>query len=155
MLARSAGRFPAAVARDGYARLPESPFFGRVPLEPQCPARVWHLFGTKVGAIVSTLLGLNLPTLKMSEDLRPLTDLKSEAGDIVGQVERTGRPVVITRHGRGVAVILSLAAFEEMQARMETGDLRRALAEGEEDVRAGRLLTHAEVASRHGRAARG
>ncbi len=91
----------------------------------------------------------------MSEDLRPLTDLKTEAGDIVGQVERTGRPVVITRHGRGVAVILSLAAFEEMQTRMETADLRRALAEGEEDVRSGRLLTHAEVARRHARPTRG
>ncbi len=96
-----------------------------------------------------------MPSLKMSEDLRPLTDLKTEAGDIVGQVERTGRPVVITRHGRGVAVILSLAAFEEMQSRMDAADLRRALAEGEDDVRAGRLMTHAEVARRHGRPARG
>ena len=92
-----------------------------------------------------------MPALKVSEDLRPLTDLKVGAGDIVGQVERTGRPVVLTRHGRGVAVILSLAAFEELQARIETAELRRALAEGEEDVRAGRLSSHEDVVAKYSR----
>lgn len=96
-----------------------------------------------------------MPELKVSEDLRPLTDLKVEAGDIVGQVERTGRPVVLTRHGRGVAVILSLAAFEQLQERLETAELRRALAEGEEDVRAGRLLSHDHVVKRHAERSRG
>lgn len=91
-----------------------------------------------------------MPTLKLSEDLRPLTDLKVEAGDIVGQVEKTGRPVILTRHGRGVAVILSLAAFEELEARLESAELRRALAEGEDDVRAGRLVSHEDIVKKYG-----
>lgn len=88
-------------------------------------------------------------TIKISEDLRPLNDLKVGAGEIVGQVERTGRPVVLTRHGRGVAVILSLAAFEELQERVADGDLRRALNDGEADIAAGRTARHEDVVARY------
>ena len=87
--------------------------------------------------------------MKVSEDLRPLTDFKVGAGEIVGQVERTGRPVVLTRHGRGVAVLLSLAAFEDMQERLADSDLRRALEEGEEDIRAGRTITHEDFVKKY------
>lgn len=90
-----------------------------------------------------------MAAIKISEDLRPLNDLKVGAGEIVGQVERTGRPVVLTRHGRGVAVILSLAAFEEMQERVADGDLRRALNDGEADIAAGRTARHEDVVARH------
>ncbi len=95
-----------------------------------------------------------MAALKVSEDLRPLTDLKVEAGDIVGQVERTGRPVVLTRHGRGVAVILSISAFEEMQERLASAELQRALDEGEADVRAGRLIGHDDIVRKHAGRAR-
>ena len=53
---------------------------------------------------------------KLSEDLRSITDLKRSASDVVEQAERTGRPVVLTRNGRGVAVLLSLEAYEELEA---------------------------------------
>lgn len=90
-----------------------------------------------------------MSVLKISEDLHPLTDLKVAAGEIVGQVERTGRPVVLTRHGRGVAVLLSIAAFEEIQERLVDGELRRALEEGEGDIRAGRTITHADIMAKY------
>ena len=95
-----------------------------------------------------------MAALKVSEDLRPLTDLKVEAGDIVGQVERTGRPVVLTRHGRGVAVILSISAFEEMQEHLASAKLQRALDEGEADVRACRLIGHDDIVRKHAGRAR-
>jgi len=39
--------------------------------------------------------------LKVDEDLRPLTALKARTREVVGQVQRTGRPVVLTRCGKG------------------------------------------------------
>lgn len=50
-----------------------------------------------------------------STDVRPLSDLKTRSSEVVEQVTRTGRPVLITRRGRGVAVMVELAAFERMK----------------------------------------
>ena len=91
-----------------------------------------------------------MKALKLSEDLKPLSDLKSRAGDVVRQVEETGRPVVITRHGRGVAVVMSLETFESYRALEERLELLRAVQAAEEDVAAGRVHSQAEVEERIG-----
>ena len=90
-----------------------------------------------------------MSAIKISEDLRPLTDLKVGAGEIIGQVERTGRPVVLTRHGRGVAVILSLQAFEELQDRVADAELRSALDDGERDIAAQRTVRHSDIVAKY------
>lgn len=89
-----------------------------------------------------------MKALKLSEDLKPLSDLKSRAAEVVRQVEETGRPVVITRHGRGVAVVMSLETFEGYRALEERLDLLRAVQAAEDDVAAGRLHGQGEVESR-------
>jgi antitoxin YefM len=86
--------------------------------------------------------------LKLTEDLRPLSDLKSRPNDVVRQVTETGRPVVITRHGRGVAVVISIGEFEEYRAIMEQRELQRALDEAVEDVVTGRTVPHSAVVQR-------
>lgn len=70
-------------------------------------------------------------TLKASRDLRPISDLKSSGADIVRQVNQTGRPVVLTRHGRGVAVLLTVEQYEHLYERLEALE-RRLAAEGVE-----------------------
>jgi len=83
--------------------------------------------------------------LKLSEDLRPVSELKSKSSEVVRQVEATGRPVVLTRHGKGVAVVLSLAAYEELEASAVREELRAAVAAGEEQHAAGDLFSNDEV----------
>jgi prevent-host-death family protein len=82
---------------------------------------------------------------KMSEDLRPLSDMKSSPGDVVGQVRRTGRPVYLTRYGKGVAVVLSLEAYEELQVSAAKMKLIAALRESERAVLSGDVVDHSEV----------
>ena len=65
--------------------------------------------------------------LKLSEDLRSLTELKRQASDVVDQAQRTGRPVVLTRHGRGVAVLMSIEAYEELEATSRRAELQAAV----------------------------
>ena len=43
-------------------------------------------------------------TIKFSEDVIPLSDLKINPGRIVSQVRETRRPILLTSRGRGVAV---------------------------------------------------
>ena len=82
---------------------------------------------------------------KMSEDLRPLSDMKSSPGEVVVQVQRTGRPVYLTRYGKGVAVVLSLEAYEDLQASDAKMKLIAALRESERAIKAGEVVDHAEV----------
>jgi prevent-host-death family protein len=77
-----------------------------------------------------------------SADVRPMSDLKTRSSDVVDQVNRTHRPVLITRRGRGVAVMLDLAAFERMQDELAFG---RALDEGAKQAREGDFAAPSEV----------
>ncbi len=83
--------------------------------------------------------------LTISEDIRPISDLKSKGGEIVTQAANTRRPVVLTRHGRGVAVVLSVEEYERLQQAAEHGAIVEALRQAERDVAAGRVLTHEEM----------
>ena len=55
---------------------------------------------------------------RFSEDVRPITDLKLRASEIVDQTRRTRRPVLLTRRGRGVAVLLDVEEFETLTDRV-------------------------------------
>ncbi len=66
--------------------------------------------------------------------IRPISDLRNKAHDISDLCHRTGEPVFITKNGRDDLVVMSVAAYERDQARLE---LYRLLGEAEADVRAG------------------
>ena len=80
--------------------------------------------------------------MKMHEDIRPVTYLKSRAADLLAQLNETRRPVVITQNGEPRAVIQDPESFERMRTAM---GLMKLLAQGEEDVHSGRIYEHNEV----------
>jgi prevent-host-death family protein len=66
--------------------------------------------------------------------IRPISDLRNKTHEISRICHETGQPVYITKNGEGDLVVMSLAAYEREQSRLE---LYRALDEAEADVRAG------------------
>ncbi|MBK1644538.1 hypothetical protein CKO25_07700 [Thiocapsa imhoffii] len=52
-------------------------------------------------------------SVRFSEDVVPLTDLKINPGRVVKQAVEAHRPVLLTRRGRGVAVIQSVSDYEQ------------------------------------------
>jgi len=54
---------------------------------------------------------------RFSEDVRPITDLKAHAAEIVDHARTSRRPVLLTRRGRGVAVVVSLEEYEALRDR--------------------------------------
>lgn len=96
-----------------------------------------------------------MDSLRISEDLRPLSDLKSKASEIVRQANENRRPIVLTRHGRGVAVVLSLEVFEELQTEARRAELQRAVEDAERDLEAGHHVSHRDVESKLKRWTRG
>ena len=86
-------------------------------------------------------------TVKFSEDVVPLGDMKINPGKIVRRVDETGRPVLLTNHGRGVAVVQALSEYEAAQ---EERDFMRAVVAGLADIEAGRVVSLADVKRRLG-----
>jgi len=79
-----------------------------------------------------------------SSDVRPITDFKVKSSAIVEQARRTGRPVLITQRGRGVAVVVGLDEFERMKEELAFG---RAVDEGAEQARRKQFASTSEMAA--------
>ena len=73
-------------------------------------------------------------TVKFSEDLVPLTDLKVNPGRVVKHTTEVHRPVLLTSRGRGVAVVQSLVDYEKAE---EEREFMRAVVAGLADLEAG------------------
>ena len=80
--------------------------------------------------------------MSLSEDIRPVTFLKNRAADLLAQVNETHRPVVITQNGEPRAVLQDRESYERMRRAI---GMLKLLAQGEEDVRAGRTVPQREV----------
>ena len=83
--------------------------------------------------------------LKLSEDLRPLSDLETQTTELVQQAKSTGRPVVLTREGRSVAVLLSVEAFEDLQRSSGDAELQRAVDDAERDLAEGNWIENTDM----------
>ena len=56
---------------------------------------------------------------KIDQDIRPLSEVRNGMATFIKQVHDTKRPVVITQHGKGVAVLIDAHEFEAMQEKIE------------------------------------
>lgn len=70
-------------------------------------------------------------SIKFSEDIVPLTDMKINPGKVVKHTNESHRPVLLTSRGRGVAVVQSLDDFEQAE---EEKAFMRAVVEGLNDL---------------------
>ena len=85
--------------------------------------------------------------LRLSEDIRPVTDLKSSGAEIIRSVEG-GRTVVLSKHGRAVAVVVPVGEYEELREAAEHSALQRAVDEAERELEAGLGIPHEVVRQR-------
>lgn len=84
-------------------------------------------------------------SIKFSEDLVPLTDLKVNPGRVVKHTTEAHRPVLLTSRGRGVAVVQSVADYESAE---EERSFMRAVVEGLSDLEAGREVSFTKAKAR-------
>ena len=68
-----------------------------------------------------------------------MSEFRANAAKFLDQVRETKKPLVITQHGRGVAVLVDIDSFEDL---IEEVEIRRAIERAEEDRREGRLIDH-------------
>lgn len=83
--------------------------------------------------------------LKVDEDIRPLSEFRASVASFMKRIRETQRPLVITQHGRGVAVLMDAGEFERMRERLEIlEDIYRA----DEQLAAGKGVPHGRAKSR-------
>ena len=80
-----------------------------------------------------------------SEAIEPVTGLKTKSAELIRKARESGQPVIITQNGKATAV---LQGIEDFQRQREALLLLRHLARGDQQVRAGRAVSHAR-ARRH------
>lgn len=81
-------------------------------------------------------------TVSLTEDIKSVSELKKRTKEIFEQLHRTGRPVVITVNGKPDVVLLDVEQFEK---KLKALNIAALLAEGEADVRAGRVRSAREA----------
>ena len=83
--------------------------------------------------------------MKCFRDAVPISDLKLNPWRVIRHAAKVRRPVLLTRHGRGVAVVQSIRDYESAANECS---LMRAVVAGLADLEAGRELSLAEVKAR-------
>lgn len=80
--------------------------------------------------------------INYKDDIRPLSEFRAGVSSCVQKVTETKRPLVITQHGKGVAVLCDVGEFEAMQARLE---LLEDLYKAESQIQEGHGVSHEEA----------
>lgn len=70
--------------------------------------------------------------MNLSEDIKPITYLKSRAADLLKQINETHRPVVITQNGEPKAVLQDPESYENMRNAI---GILKLISQGEEDIK--------------------
>ncbi len=82
--------------------------------------------------------------LRVSEDIVPVSQFKTEAAEWLKRCTATGQAVVITQNGKPAGVLISPSVFDELTERKR---FVAAVEEGLRDSEAGRLTDHKSVVS--------
>jgi prevent-host-death family protein len=80
--------------------------------------------------------------MRVEHDIKPVTYMKTRAAQLLRAVDENRRPVIITQSGEPKGVLIDFATYEELR---KATLLMRLIAQGEADVRAGRLTSNDKV----------
>ena len=55
----------------------------------------------------------------LDEDIRPLSEFRTNTASLIEQVRKHKRPLVLTQHGRSAVVVLDVSEYERLVERQE------------------------------------
>ncbi len=80
--------------------------------------------------------------ISLKDDIQPLSEFRSRVSSFIHQVTQTKRPLLITQHGKGVAILTDVEEFENLQMRLE---LLESLYKAETQINEGRGISHKDA----------
>ncbi|MDP9193782.1 MAG: type II toxin-antitoxin system Phd/YefM family antitoxin [Acidobacteriota bacterium] len=80
--------------------------------------------------------------ISLEKDIKPVSEFRANAAELIEQVKISGRPLVLTQRGHSTAVVLNVAEYEGMVEELELlRDVRTAV----KQIDAGEGLTSREA----------
>jgi len=83
-----------------------------------------------------------MPTVRPTQDIQSLTAFRANVASFVEQVRGTGRPLVLTQHGKSAAVLLGASDYEALVEELET---LRDIQIAERELAEGKGIPHEQV----------
>jgi prevent-host-death family protein len=80
--------------------------------------------------------------MRIAEDIKPVSYMKTRAAELLRTVDETRRPVVITQKGEPKGVLLDVASYQELRDALL---LMKLAAQGETDAQAGKTIPQDQV----------
>ena len=74
-------------------------------------------------------------SIRITEDIRSITDLKRNTSSVLDQIHKTKRPIILTVNGKAEAVLVDAKEYEKITSAF---NLLKLLAPAEEDIKEGR-----------------
>jgi antitoxin YefM len=95
-----------------------------------------------VYAILYTFGEVPVTRPRLAQDIQPLADFRAHLATVVRRVQRTRRPVVLTQHGRGAAVLVDVRDYDALLERVE---LLEDVQAAEKQLARGRAVAHSRA----------
>ena len=90
--------------------------------------------------------------LKLDKDIKPVSEFRANAAELIEQVRSSGRPLVLTQRGHSAAVVLDVENYEQMVEEIELlRDVRTAVKQIEAGKGVSNREAKAELRRRFGR----
>ncbi len=77
--------------------------------------------------------------VNLSQDIQPLTTFKRNTSDLLNQMKKTRRPVVLTVNGKAELVVQDAKSYQEILDRLDSLETLEALRVGIEAANQGRV----------------
>jgi len=82
--------------------------------------------------------------INLKEDIQSLSEFRSGISSYIQQVTETKRPLLITQHGKGVAILADVEEFENLQRRLE---MLENIYKAETQINEGNGISHEDAKS--------
>ena len=92
--------------------------------------------------------------IDITKDIQSLTNFRRNSGDMMKQLKKTKRPIVLTVNGKAEAIVQDAAAYQRLLDIAAQGNALEGIRQGMEDAREGRVkpakAVFEEFERRHG-----
>ena len=90
--------------------------------------------------------------LKLNTDIKPVSEFRANAAELIEHVKNSRRPLVLTQRGHSAAVVLDVAEYEEMVEAIELlSDVRTSIQQIEAGEAVSNRAAKAELRKRFSR----
>jgi prevent-host-death family protein len=83
--------------------------------------------------------------LNLTEDIKPISDFRANTAALLKQIQESGRPLVLTQHGRSAAILVDVKSYQGMIEELET---LREFAAARSEHASGKTSNHSELMDR-------